>query len=102
MLYLLPACRKRSYFIVILSVYLAQSTSLVKRPSPESRHPEPVEGVLISRGRSSHSFCLRFTLHRRLLSPADLGGPSVFFEEVEHGLVDKPITCDQFLPINRV
>ena len=68
-----------------------------------ARKHVPREAYLISRvdDPTTHSV-LRFTLHRWLMSPADLGGPCVYLEEVEHSLVDKPVTCDQFLPINRV
>ena len=66
-----------------------------------ARKHVPREAYLAGPIRRTHSV-LRFMLHRRLMSPADLGGPCVFLEKVEHGLVDKPVTCDQFLPINRV
>ncbi len=68
-----------------------------------ARKHVPRDSTSVSRvdDPTTHSV-LRFTLHGQLMNLADLGGSCVFLEEVEHGLVDKPVTCDQFLPINRV
>ena len=83
-----------------------------------ARKHVPREAYLVSRRHRSDALILSCASHftndasgtraanlrwsRRAHESSRSRGPYVFLEEVEHSLVDKPVTCDQFSPINRV
>ena len=88
---------------MMVTVKSPESTCLVKRISSQDRS-DALSLSCASRftNDASQARAANPQLQQKDHEPCELGGPYVFLEEVEHGLVNKPVTCDQFLPINRV